>query len=110
MAPSPRFFAALAAAGLLALVAAPALAQDAGDLPLDPQWLSNTVQRASTTTSVQNNDIDGAIQRRDQAEAAWNAAQAAYDGHKGKQPSPLAKPEYLVVWSSKQNAGDVYGK
>ena len=26
-----------------------------GDLPVNPQWLVNTLQRASTTTSVKNN-------------------------------------------------------
>jgi hypothetical protein len=105
------------AAGTVALCGAAALAgaggafaQDPGDLPLDPQWLSNTVQRASTTSSVQNNVIPGAIQRRDQAEASWRTAEAAYSAHKAKEPDPRAKPEYLVVWSSKQNAGDVYGK
>ena len=106
----PKLAAALAAVVVAATAATTALAQDPGDLPLDPQWLANTVQRASTTTSVQNNVTPGAIQRRDQAEAQWKAAEAAFKAGKAKQPSPLAKPEYLVVWSSKQNAGDVYGK
>src|SRR4051794_3503585 len=73
---------------------------DPGDLPVDPQWLSNTLTRASTTTEVQNNVDKGAIARRDAALAAWKAAVAA-----GRHPSPLAKPEYLVVWSAKQNGG-----
>ncbi|MDX6641138.1 MAG: hypothetical protein QOF12_2149, partial [Solirubrobacteraceae bacterium] len=106
----PKLAAALAAIAVAATAATTALAPVPGDLPLDPQWLANTVQRASTTTSVQNNVTPGAIQRRDQAEAQWNAAEAAFKAGNGKQPSPLAKPEYLVVWSSKQNAGDVYGK
>src|SRR3954451_9580847 len=98
-------------AGLLALVitlaaAVAAYAQspdpgDPGDLPVNPEWLSNTLERAATTTSVQNNLAEGAIVRRDAALAAYKAA---------KNPSPLAKPEYLVVWSAKQNGGDVYGK
>ena len=46
-------------------IVAPAVANDpGGDLPIDPQWLANTLQRATTTTSVQNNTIPGAIQRR----------------------------------------------
>ena len=81
-----------------------------GDLPLDPQWLSNTLQRATTTTSVQNNTIPGAIQRRDAAVAAWQQAETAHSARGGPQANPLAKPEYLVVWSAKQNGGDVYGK
>src|SRR4051795_4723418 len=98
-------------AGLLALVitlaaAVAAYAQspdpgDPGDLPVNPEWLSNTLTRASTTTSVQNNLAEGAIRGRDAALAAYKAA---------KNPSPLARPEYLVVWSAKQNGGDVYGK
>jgi hypothetical protein len=99
----------LGAAAVLAslALAAPAAAQDpgAGDLPVDPQWLANTLERASTTTSVKNNLTDDAIKRRDDAKAAYEAALKA-----GKKPSPLSKPEYLVVWSAKQNAGDVYGK
>jgi hypothetical protein len=100
-----------ARAGLLALVIAGSAAiaaqaqspgaGDPGDLPVNPEWLSNTLTRATTTTSVQNNLVSGALARRDAALAAYKAA---------KNPSPLAKPEYLVVWSAKQNGGDVYGK
>src|SRR3954453_17582532 len=82
---------------------------DPGDLPVNPEWLSNTLTRASTTTSVQNNLIDGAIANRDKALIAYKAAKAKAKQGKGKAPSPLSKPEYLVVWSAKQNAGDVYG-
>ncbi|MDX6666141.1 MAG: hypothetical protein QOG68_2347 [Solirubrobacteraceae bacterium] len=111
MSAARRIAATLAVASALAAATAPgAYAQDTGDLPLDPQWLSNTVQRASTTTSVQNNVIPGAVARRDKASADWKAAEAAFTAGKAKQPNPLAKPEYVVVWSSKQNAGDVYGK
>src|SRR4051794_41758317 len=67
---------------------------DPGDLPVNPEWLSNTLARASTTTSVQNNLADGAAARRDTALVAYRRA---------KNPSPLARPEYLVVWSAKQN-------
>ncbi|TML98845.1 MAG: hypothetical protein E6G10_21510 [Actinobacteria bacterium] len=104
-----RASALAAGAALLAALAAAhgaaAQSPDPGDLPVDPQWLSNTLSRASTTTSVQNNDAEGAIASRDAALAAWKEAVAA-----GKRPDPLAKPEYLVVWSAKQNGGDVYGK
>ncbi len=81
-----------------------------GNLPINPQWLSNTLQRATTLTSVQNNTSPEAIARRDQAVAAWKAAQARWKQGKGSQPNPLAKPEYIVVWSAKQNVADVYGK
>src|SRR5947208_354494 len=55
-----RASALAAGAALLAALAAAhgaaAQSPDPGDLPVDPQWLSNTLSRASTTTSVQNND------------------------------------------------------
>src|SRR3954463_8989793 len=99
----------------LALGSTPASGQaqppsDTGDLPVDPAWLSNTLTRASTTTSVKNNLADGAVERRNQAVAEWKQAKADAQAGKRKPPTPLAKPEYLVVWSAKQNAGDVYGK
>jgi hypothetical protein len=78
-----------------------------GDLPIDPQWLANTLGHATHLGSVQNNTIPGAIERRDAAVTAWKAAQAAFKAGTGAQPNPLAKPEYNVVWSSKQNAADV---
>jgi hypothetical protein len=86
------------------------IGNQAGDLPVDPQWLANTLQRATTLTSVKNNTIPGAIASRDQADAQWEAAEKAWKAHKGKQPNPLAKPEYLVVWAAKQNAADIEGK
>src|SRR3954453_20565855 len=90
-----------------ALVPATASAQDTGDLPIDPQWLVNTLGRATAPGEVKNNTIDGAIARRDKATAEWRAAQAAYKAGKRRQPDPLAKPESSVVWSAKQNAADV---
>jgi hypothetical protein len=81
-----------------------------GNLPINPQWLVNTLQRASTTTSVKNNLTSNAIALRNQADAQWAAAEAKWKAHQGPEPNPLAKQEYLVVWSAKQNAADVYGK
>jgi hypothetical protein len=151
-----------------------------GDLPLNPEWLANTLTRATTTTSVKNNTSPETIARRDEAVAQWKAAvaqaqpfqaqakaasasaaaasakakkatakvkalkkalakagsdqkvalraklkkakraakaakqkaakaaQAAKDlQQKAAGPNPLAKPEYSVVWSGKQNAADV---
>ncbi|MEY2515549.1 MAG: hypothetical protein QOJ89_2907, partial [bacterium] len=78
-----------------------------GDLPISPEWLANTLGNATDIGSVKNNTIPGAIERRDAAVAAWKAAQAAFKAGTGPQPDPLAKPEYNVVWSSKQNAADV---
>src|SRR4051812_25921209 len=96
---------ALAALGLALGAPAIATAQDpGGDLPISSEWLANTLERASTTTSVQNNTIAGALKRRDDAVAAYKQAVAA-----GKKPSPLSKPEYAVVWSAKQNGADVEG-
>jgi hypothetical protein len=81
-----------------------------GDLPVNPQWLVNTLQRASTTTSVKNNTQPEALRRRNRATAAWAAAEKRWKAGHGREPNPLAKPEYLVVWSGKQNAADVYGR
>jgi hypothetical protein len=81
-----------------------------GSLPVNPQWLVNTLQRASTTSSVKNNVTSDAIALRDKADTQWLAAEAKWKAHKGPEPNPLAKQEYLVVWSGKQNAADVYGK
>lgn len=94
------------------IVAGSAASQDPGlgDLPLDPQWLANTLGRATKFNEVKNNTIPGAIARRDAAVNGWNSAEAAYKAGKAKQPDPLAKPEYSVVWSSKLNVADVYGK
>ena len=80
------------------------LGNQIGDVPLNPEWLANTVSRASTTTSVKNNVIKGAINRRDKAEAAWKAATP-----KERAQHALAEPEYTVVWSSKQNGADFEG-
>src|SRR3954465_4526583 len=63
---------------------------DTGDLPVNPEWLSNTLTRASTTTSVQNNLIAGAIANRDKALAAYKAAKARAKKGKGEVPSPLS--------------------
>jgi hypothetical protein len=99
----------LIAAGVIGSVPA-ASGQDTGlgDLPINPAWLANTLGRAVDIGSVKNNLTDGAIANRDKAVAEWKAAQAAYKAGTGPQPDPLAKPEYNVVWSSKQNVADVH--
>src|SRR3954471_12908737 len=79
-----------------------------GDLPVNPEWLANTLGRAADIGGVKNNLTDGAIERRDKAVAEWKAAQAAYKAGTGPAPNPLAKPEYNVVWSSKQNLADTH--
>ncbi len=110
MAGKPRRWVAAAAVTLAAGAAVVSTQAQAGDsdLPINPQWLANTLGRATDIGTVKNNTIPGAIERRDKAVAEWKAAQAAYEAGKGKQPDPLAKPEYNVVWSSKQNAADVH--
>jgi hypothetical protein len=45
-----------------------------GDLPLNPEWLANTVGRGLDLGKVTNNVIPGAIERRDKAVAEWNVA------------------------------------
>jgi hypothetical protein len=101
--------AGLIAAGVIGGVPA-ASGQDTGlgDLPINPAWLANTLGRAVDIGSVKNNLTDGAIANRDKAVAEWKAAEAAYKARTGPQPDPLAKPEYNVVWSSKQNVADIH--
>lgn len=78
-----------------------------GDLPISAEWLVNTLSNATNLGNVKNNTVDGAIARRDKASAEWKAAQSKYEAGKGPQPNPLAKPEYSVVWSAKQNVADI---
>jgi hypothetical protein len=103
--------AASLALGVSGLGGGNALAQSdpggAGDLPISPEWLANTLSRATTTTSVKNNTSPEDLASRDKATAEWKAAQAAFRAGKAKQPDPRAKPEYSVVWSSKNNVADV---
>src|SRR3954466_4972942 len=102
---------ALAVAVVLLAAPATAVAQDqpSNDLPISPEWLSNTLTRAATPGSVQNNTIPGALQRRDAATRGWRDAVARYKRTRARAdyPDPRAKPEYDVVWSSKQNGADV---
>jgi hypothetical protein len=102
--------AGLIAAGVSSGGVPAASGQDAGlgDLPINPAWLANTLGRATASGGVKNNVTEGAIANRDKAVAEWKAAQAAYKAGTGAQPDPLAKPEYNVVWSSKQNVADVH--
>ncbi|MEA2168886.1 MAG: hypothetical protein QOF76_2186, partial [Solirubrobacteraceae bacterium] len=90
---------------VMALGAPSAFAQDnqpLGDLPLNPEWLSNTLTRASKVGEVENNLASDAIAQRDAATKAYQDALKA-----GKNPSPFSKPEYTVMWSAKQNVADV---
>jgi hypothetical protein len=122
----------MAAAGIVAAaaVAVPSASgqstDGAGDLPFKPEWVANTLTRGAAVGQVKNNTIEGAIQRRDQAKAEWADANARYrtlltraraakgakraraiKAAKAAYPNPLAKPEYSVVWSAKQNGADV---
>lgn len=97
-----------------------------GDLPLNPEWVANTLTRGAAVGQVKNNTIPGAIERRDKAKADWQAAlskyQSALSAAKKKKgtkrtaalkaakklyPNVEARPEYSVVWAAKQNAADV---
>jgi hypothetical protein len=103
------------------------LAQGAGssDAQLDAQWIASQVARADPPSGVKNNNLADALKRRDEAVRQWRLAVARYESAaararraRGKSraslaraatklaPSPLAKPEYVVVWMSHENAGD----
>lgn len=97
------------AAGVVGAVpTASGQSSDLGDLPINPAWLANTLGNATSIGGVKNNTIDGAITRRDKAVAEWKAALAAHKAGRAAQPDPLAKPEYNVVWASKQNVADIH--
>lgn len=118
-------FAILAITALLALGVSAATGQEGSDDPIDSAWLA--VQDAAAPASVQNNLVDGAIARRDQAAADWRAANDRYQqakqqaaaapaGQRSKleaaaealRPKPTAKPEYVVVWAGNSNASDMH--
>lgn len=99
---------ALGAAGLGANASAQSDPSGLGDLPINPQWLANTLGNATDIGKVKNNPTPGALARRDAAVAAWKTAESAYEAGKGPQPNAAAKPEYNVVWASKQNVADVH--
>jgi hypothetical protein len=105
---------AILAACMLVVGGSPASAQlegldeTTGDLPINPQWLVNTLGRATNLGAVKNNTSPEVLAARDKAIAEWKAANEAFKAGKAKQPDPRAKPEYSVVWSSKQNVADVH--
>lgn len=89
-----------AVAGIMSGTSAAQTGVGSLQLPLNPAWVSNTATRGLAVNKVFNNLVDGAIENRDRATAAYKAA---------TNPNPLSKPEYLLVWSGKANAGDVSG-
>jgi hypothetical protein len=73
------------------------------DLPIDPQWLVNTVQSATNLGQWTNHTVPAAITARDANDKACprtapNNSQANY-----------CRQEYIVVWAGKQNAADLDG-
>ncbi|HEX4107802.1 MAG TPA: hypothetical protein VHX88_06680 [Solirubrobacteraceae bacterium] len=87
----------------------PALAADPGaneqsgtaDLPIDPQWLAQTVQSAANLGQWTNHTVPASITARDQNNQLCprtmpNHSQADY-----------CRQEYIVVWAGKENAADL---
>jgi hypothetical protein len=73
------------------------------DLPIDPQWLVDTVQSATNLGQWTNHTVPASITARDQNNASCprtmpNNSQATY-----------CRQEYIVVWAGKQNAADLDG-
>jgi hypothetical protein len=118
--------AAFAACAALAAVGGQATAAyGQGDDSIDPAWITQSLSSASPPSDVKNNLIEGAVERRRTAAREWRQAVARYGLAKEKarkargrkrarllraaraaKPDPLAKPEYVVVWSSHANASD----
>ncbi len=97
--------------------------------PIDSAWLSDSLAREGKPAAVRNNLVRGALARRTRATRRWRAADTRHDRAlaqarraRGKRrarllraaraaaPSPLSKPEYVVVWAGNQNAGDLSGR
>jgi hypothetical protein len=104
---------ALAALAAAAVVAVPAATGRGGTPdPIASGWRAQSLETAATPADLQNNLTDGALARRDRAEADWRAAVARYEQARGRgqaaalRPDPAAKPEYLVVWAGHANASD----
>jgi hypothetical protein len=93
-----------AAVGVATLGGTASQAQEFGPTNdvINPEWFSNTLSRALDTGNLQNNLTEGAIARRDKAIQEWNSANP-------RTRNPLAKPNYILMWSGKANAGDVSG-
>ena len=88
---------------LLGLSNDPGATEQAGssDLPIDPQWLVNTVQSATNLGQWTNHTVPAEITARDADNASCprtmpNNSQADY-----------CRQEYIVVWAGKQNAADL---
>src|SRR3989440_1224309 len=58
------------------------------------------INNTSDVPKVTQNLIPGALEARNLAIAQFKAAEA---------PAPMSKPEYAVVWSGKNNIGDMSG-
>jgi hypothetical protein len=73
-------------------------------LPIDPQWLTQTIKSATALGQFTNHTVPAAITARDQNQAncphisATDPAQALY-----------CRQEYITVWAGKQNAADLTG-
>src|SRR5205085_963588 len=61
-----------------------------GDLPINVEWLANTLGRGLDIGHVTNNVIPGALERRDKAIADWKAAEAAAQQAQGQLPAVQA--------------------
>jgi hypothetical protein len=90
---------------LLGLTNDPGATEQSGtsDLPIDPQWLVDTVQSATNLGQWTNHTVPAAITARNANATACpknmpNGSQATY-----------CRQEYIVVWAGKQNAADLDG-
>jgi hypothetical protein len=73
------------------------------ELPIDPTWLTQTIQSAANIGQWTNHTVPASITARDQNAKACprnmpNHSQAVY-----------CRQEYIVVWAGKQNAADLDG-
>jgi hypothetical protein len=93
--------------------------------PVASGWDARQLESQKAPNELQNNFVGNAMAQRDKADSDWKAAVAQYQQKlaqantasgtakttlaaqaKAAAPDPLAKPEYVVVWSGNTNASD----
>jgi hypothetical protein len=117
-------------AGLVVVgaVAVPAaVGQGQAPDPIASGRIAQALAGVAVPGGVQNNLVDGAVKRRDEAGADWRAATRRYErvvkrlrAARGAsrarlegraaalRPDPVAKPEYVVVWAGNSNGSDMH--
>jgi hypothetical protein len=71
------------------------------DLPIDPQWLTNTIKSATALGQWTNHTVPGAITARNENDSTCPRTNPDHS------QADYCRQEYIVVWAGKQNAADL---